>query len=212
MTTGSASLLPSLSNRVACWLVLAIATLCLPNWGWATEQGPLQPTHSSQTETTSQAGKGSRPALPAGPDASTTTYIVGPEDVITIAVYDNPDLKGEYTVSTDGDIIFPLIGQLEVSGKTVAAIKDELTRLLGKDYLFNPIVSVAVSKYLSKKVKILGNVGKPGVYYLDRPTRLFDLLIKAEGISKQLGKTVTSGQKAQIMRAPPERRKSQPLM
>ena len=131
-------------------------------------------------------------------------YTVGPQDVLAIEVFDNPDLKGEYTVSENGDIVFPLIGQIQVSGKTPDAIKSEITRLLEKDYLFNPIVRVDVSKYLSKKVKIMGNVEKPGEYYLDGPLRLFDLLTKAGGIAEQTGGTVMSGQKAHIVRAAPE--------
>ncbi|MCI5166281.1 MAG: hypothetical protein D3903_09340, partial [Candidatus Electrothrix sp. GM3_4] len=65
--------------------------------------------------------------------------------------------------------------------------------------LYNPIVSVVVSKYRSRKVKIMGNVGKPGIYYLDSPTRIFDLLTKAEGFSSQLG-AVMSGHKAHVIR------------
>lgn len=132
------------------------------------------------------------------------SYTVGPQDVLAIEVFDNPDLKGEYTVSEHGDIVFPLIGQVKVSDKTPDAIKAEITRLLEKDYLFNPIVRVDVSKYLSKKVKIMGNVDKPGEYYLDGPLRLFDLLTKAGGIAKQTGGTIMSGQKAHIVRAAPE--------
>lgn len=136
--------------------------------------------------------------------AGDDSYTVGPDDILAIEVYDNPDLKGEYTVSAGGEIVFPLIGGVKVSNKTLVDIKKELTRLLEKDYLFNPIVSVDINKYLSKQVKIMGNVEKPGVYYLDGPTRLFDLLTKAGGISKQSGGTVMSGQKAHIMRAAPQ--------
>ncbi|XCN74786.1 MAG: SLBB domain-containing protein [Candidatus Electrothrix aestuarii] len=134
--------------------------------------------------------------------AGGSPYTVGPQDILTIEVFDNPDLKGEYTVSEKGAIVFPLIGQVKVSGKTPDSIKAELTHLLEKDYLFNPIVSVDVSKYLSRQVKLMGNVEQPGVYYLDGPTRLSDLLTKAGGVSKQLGGTAMSGQKVHITRAP----------
>ena len=60
-----------------------------------------------------------------------------------------------------------------------------------------------MSAKISKKVKLMGNVGKPGIYYLDGPTRLFDLLTKAEGVSSNRKETVMSGQKAHIMRAAP---------
>ncbi|MGB5685793.1 MAG: SLBB domain-containing protein, partial [Candidatus Electrothrix sp.] len=269
MTTGSDSLSLCHSKRVACWILLVIATICLPVLGQAMEKGRVLPVNNSNrtgqlsatipstrvyngrtgriftaTPSTrvysgnigSVSGNSSikttptfrssstlpatfRPVLPkpgiGGGDflppppvnagsAGGVSYIVGAEDILAIEVYDNPDLKGEYTVSANGDIVFPLIGQVKASGKNLAAIKDELTRLLEKDYLFNPIVSVDVSKYLSKKVKIMGNVGKPGIYYLDGPTRLFDLLTKAEGVSKQSGATVMSGQKVHITRAAPK--------
>ncbi|MCI5158985.1 MAG: hypothetical protein D3906_11240, partial [Candidatus Electrothrix sp. AUS1_2] len=131
-------------------------------------------------------------------------YTVGPADVLTIEVFDNPDLKGEYTVSERGDIVFPLVGQVTVTGKTPDTIKADLTRLLEKDYLYNPIVSVDVSKYLSKPVKIMGNVDKPGEYYLEGPMRLCDLLSKAGGVAKQTGGTIMSGQKAHLVRAAPD--------
>ena len=194
MTTGLDFLLPYLSKKIF-WILLVVISVHLPIKGQAAD---LRTVHSIKSD------KIGSPSLPTNKKSTEISYIVGPEDVLAIDVYDNPDLKGEYTVSTDGDIVFPLVGQVKVSGKTLADIKNKLTRLLEKDYLFNPIVSVTVSKYLSKKVKIMGNVGKPGVYYLDRTTRLFDLLTKAEGISRQLeGGAVMSGQKVHIMRAAP---------
>jgi protein involved in polysaccharide export with SLBB domain len=130
-------------------------------------------------------------------------YTVGSPDILAIEVFDNPDLKGKYTVSENGNIIFPLIGQVKVSGKTPDAIKKEITRLLEKDYLFNPIVNVDVSKYLSRQVKVMGNVKQPGIYYLDGPTRLFDILTKAGGVAKQSGGTFMGGQKVHITRSAP---------
>ena len=137
-----------------------------------------------------------------GPDPDGTKdfiYTVGPDDVLTIEVYDNPDLTGDYSILSDGSITFPLLGQIKVSGQGIIEIKKMITELLEKDYLYNPIVSVTVKRYRSKKVRILGSVGRPGIYYLDSPTRLFDILSKAEGISPTLGK-ITRGQKARIVR------------
>jgi polysaccharide biosynthesis/export protein len=113
-------------------------------------------------------------------------YTVGPGDVLTIDVYDNPDMKGLYTVSPEGFIVFPLLERVEVSGLDASAIKDNLTRLLEQDYLYNPIVNVTVSDHRSRKVKIMGNVPKPGIYYLDGPTSFFEILTRAGGV-KQFG-------------------------
>ncbi|XOF32984.1 MAG: polysaccharide biosynthesis/export family protein [Candidatus Electrothrix sp. YB6] len=176
MTAESDFLSPYLFKQSICFLLFFIFS-CLP------------------VQAEKEGGNGAvRPT-----DTEKSLYTVGLEDVLAIDVYDNPDLKGEYTVSINGDIVFPLLGQVSVSGMSVSAIKDTITALLEEDYLYNPIVSVIVSEYRSRKVKIMGNVGKPGIYYLDSPTRLFDLLTKAEWISPQSG-TVMSGNKAHIIR------------
>ncbi|MCW5211472.1 SLBB domain-containing protein [Desulfobulbus sp. TB] len=156
--------------------------------------------HTPPTASSSRQKSSLPPPVVGAGLAKGSAYAVGSEDVLAIEVFDNPELKGEYIVSTGGDIVFPLIGQVKVVGKTLAAIKKKLTHLLEKDYLYNPIVRVDVSKYLSKKVKIMGKVRKPGVYYLEGPTRLFDLLTRAGGIVKQPGESVMSGQKTHITR------------
>jgi polysaccharide export outer membrane protein len=127
------------------------------------------------------------------------TYKAGVDDIIRIDVYDNPDLSGDFTISSDGTISYPLLGQVYIEGCNVKEIKNRITDLLEKDYLYHPIVSVTIKDYKSKVVYVLGSVGKPGTYYLDRPTRLFDLLTRADGISDNLGKSL-SNQKIHILR------------
>ena len=119
--------------------------------------------------------------------------------MLTISIYDHSDLTGDFTVSNDGAIVFPLLGQIKVAGLSIPSTTKMITNLLEKDYLYSPIVDVSVKEYKSKKVRIIGGVEKPGIYYLDGPTRLFDLLATAEGISPQIGE-VTDGQKAHIAR------------
>lgn len=126
-------------------------------------------------------------------------YKVGPNDVLTIMVYDNPDLSGDFIVSAEGGIVYPLLGHVHVLGKSINDIKNMMKELLEKDYLYNPIVSASVKEHRSQKVKVMGNVGKPGIYNLEGPTRLFDILSTAEGISPQLG-NVMRGQKVTIVR------------
>jgi polysaccharide export outer membrane protein len=124
---------------------------------------------------------GSGRAATSGP-----AYTIGPGDVLTVDVYDNPDMKGLYTVSPEGFIVFPLLERVEVAGLDASAVKDRLTQLLEQDYLYNPIVNVTVSEHRSRKVKIMGNVAKPGIYYLDAPTSFFEILTRAGGV-KQFG-------------------------
>lgn len=128
-----------------------------------------------------------------------TGYTVGPSDELSITVYDNPDLSGSFTVSSNGVIVYPLLGQVSVSGLSVDQIEKILTQKLEKDYLHDPIVSVTIMQYRSKHVKILGASTKPAVFYLDKPMRILDLLTQAKDIPIITG-NVLRGQKIRILR------------
>ena len=83
---------------------------------------------------------------------------------------------------------FPLIGSVQAAGLSTAELAKRLRDLLEKDYLVNPQVIVGVKEYLSKKVNVMGEAEKPGLFYLTGPTTLLELLSKAGGLSKTAGK------------------------
>jgi polysaccharide export outer membrane protein len=124
------------------------------------------------------------------PQARAQEYVIGPGDVLTIAVWGQPDLSRDYTVDPDGFSPFPLIGRVKAGGLTTRQVAAALTDLLGKDYLVNPQVIVSVKEYLSQKVTILGETARPGVFYLTGPTTLIDILSKAGWLSKSAGKQI----------------------
>jgi polysaccharide export outer membrane protein len=126
-------------------------------------------------------------------------YIIGPSDVLRIDVFENPEFSGDFTVTADGFVIYPLIGPIRASGLTIDELRNVITDLLEKDYLYDPVVSVLVKAYRSKSVSVFGNYGNPGTYYIDRPLRLFDLLTQANAISPQLGK-IRKGQYIRVVR------------
>jgi len=115
-------------------------------------------------------------------------YTIGPGDVLKITVWGQDDLSKEYPVTLDGQVPFPLIGSVPAVGLTTTQFARRLRDLLEKDYLVNPQVIVAVSQYLSKKVHVLGEADKPGLFYLTGPTTLLEVLSKAGGVSKIAGK------------------------
>jgi polysaccharide export outer membrane protein len=117
-------------------------------------------------------------------------YTIGPGDVLGITVWGHPDLSSDYIVDPDGYAPFPLIGRVKAGGATARQVAASLTEALGKDYLVNPQVIVAVKAYLSQKVTILGEAAKPGVFYLTGPTTLVDLLSKAGWLAKGAGKEI----------------------
>jgi polysaccharide export outer membrane protein len=123
--------------------------------------------------------------------ASGQEYLVGPGDVLSITVYDNDDLKAKVRVSSDGTIVMPLLGQVNVNKLPVARITEKITGLLADGYIVNPQVNVFVDEFRSKKVVVLGNVRTPGLIELNGPTTFLELISKVGGFDKDAGDTAT---------------------
>ena len=126
-------------------------------------------------------------ALACAP-ARAQEYTIGPGDVLKIVVWGHDDLSREYPVTMDGYVPFPLVGRLRAVGLTTTELARSLRDLLEKDYLVNPQVIVAVKEFLSRKVQVLGEAEKPGLFYLTGPTTLLEILSKAGGLAKSAGK------------------------
>jgi polysaccharide export outer membrane protein len=114
------------------------------------------------------------PALPV-------EYAVGPGDILEVSVIDNDNLSRLPTVQTNGAITFPLLGEVQVAGLTVAEIQRKLTNLLEKDYLVKPQVEVKVREFNSQYVSVVGEVNNPGRKPLRGRTRLIDALLESGG-------------------------------
>jgi polysaccharide biosynthesis/export protein len=122
------------------------------------------------------------PAAPVAEAAPRTgDYEVGPGDVLEVTVYDNAELSRIPTVQTNGGISYPLLGEVQVAGLTVAEVQRKITNLLARDYLVNPQVEVKVREYQSQFVSVVGEVNQPGRKPLRGRTRLIDLLSEAGG-------------------------------
>jgi polysaccharide biosynthesis/export protein len=110
-------------------------------------------------------------------------YRVGPGDVLEVEVYDDPDLSGLVTIQHGGEISFPLLGDVKVNGLTSREVRDTLTRLLAKDYLVDPQVAVRVKEHRSQWITVVGEVVRPGKYFLQGSKTLLELLTEAGGFT-----------------------------
>ena len=108
-------------------------------------------------------------------------YVVGPGDVLEVTVLDQADLTRSTTVQPDGKLSMPLLGEVEVAGKSVSDIQRLITDRLAKDFLVSPRVEVRVREYASQFAIVLGEVVNPGKRPLRGNTRLIDLLIESGG-------------------------------
>jgi polysaccharide export outer membrane protein len=111
--------------------------------------------------------------------AQVASYIVGPQDVLMITVFDQQDLGGKYTVDADGTVSFPLIGRLKAGGLTLQAVEEGLRKALADGFFRNPQVSVGVEQYRSQRVFVVGEVRSPGTYPLSGEMTLIEALARA---------------------------------
>jgi polysaccharide export outer membrane protein len=152
----------------------------------------------AQSET--PAAPAEAPTDPAGvPDqpeptpAVSSEYQVGPGDGLEVTVIGNDDLSRIPTVQTNGAIVLPLLGEVQVAGLTVGEIQRKVTNLLEKDYLVKPQVVVKVTQFNSQFVTLVGEVNQPGRKPLRGRSRLIDMLVEAGGFTTRFsGEVVIS--------------------
>jgi polysaccharide export outer membrane protein len=121
-----------------------------------------------------------QPATGSAQSAPPNTYLLGPNDGITVIVYGQNEFNVQTRVKPDGTIVMPLIGKVQAEGKSVITLADEITRRLETgNFLKSPIVNVEVTEYSSRYVRVAGKIGNPGLVPLDRSTRLLDVLLRA---------------------------------
>lgn len=109
-------------------------------------------------------------------------YRIGPEDVLEIFVWKEPDLQREVLVRPDGGISFPLAGDLEAAGKTPVEVQEELTRRLQK-YIPDAVVTVTVTKVAGYRIFVVGKVNNPGQYVVGRYVNVLQALTLAGGLT-----------------------------
>ena len=107
-------------------------------------------------------------------------YRIGPEDVLFIKVWREPDFTLAVAVRPDGKITMPLIGEIQAAGETPLQLTKNLTDLLG-GYIHNPDVTVFVTDVRSKKYYIDGEVNRPGSFPLVTPTTVLEALSHGGG-------------------------------
>jgi polysaccharide export outer membrane protein len=114
--------------------------------------------------------------------AAEPNYLLGPEDVLKVAVWKDEHLTQETVVRPDGMITFPLIGDVAAAGRTAEDVRNEIAKRLSK-YLPNPNVTATVIKVLSYRIYVLGRVNKPGEFLVGHHTDVLQALSMAGGLT-----------------------------
>lgn len=122
--------------------------------------------------------------LPPITPAQAEEYVIGPEDVLAINVWKEPELTSRVIVRPDGKIGMALLNEIQAGGLTPRQLQESISDGLKKYMSTPPSVSVIVNEIRSPVVYISGNVGKAGVYILGSPTTIMEMLIRAGGLSE----------------------------
>jgi len=107
-------------------------------------------------------------------------YLIGPDDVLSINVWREPELTRLVPVRPDGKISLPLVGDVEAAGFSTVQLQSALSEKL-KSFVENPEVTVIVQEVRSLKFNVIGEVLRPGSYPLTKSLTVLDGLAAAGG-------------------------------
>ena len=129
---------------------------------------------------------GSNRSTTSSPVATRTDYVLQAQDLIKVEVFQEPDLERQVRLSQDRRVTLPLIGTVDLSGRTIQQAQDLIHRLYDRDYLVNPQINVLVLEYAKHDVKVLGSVDKAGAVDIptDRPLKLLDAIALTGGFTR----------------------------
>jgi polysaccharide export outer membrane protein len=107
-------------------------------------------------------------------------YTIKPGDLLTVSVWNEPDLAADVLVRPDGGVSFPLAGELLATDRSVESLRVEIQSRLSR-YISEPVVTVAVREIGGSRIYVLGQVNRPGDFLLNRPIDVMQALSLAGG-------------------------------
>ena len=111
---------------------------------------------------------------------------LGPNDRLRITVFGQPTLTGEYTLDGNGDLAFPLIGNVPANGVTTSQLQQAIAAKLKPDYMVNPNVSAEV--ITRRPFYVIGEVQKPGNYAYVSDMTAVNAIAMAGGFTRRARK------------------------
>jgi polysaccharide biosynthesis/export protein len=130
-----------------------------------------------------------RPEPPvANGDSCAGDFLIGADDVLEVAVWNNPGITRTVPVRPDGKISLPLVDDVQAAGLTTTELRERLAKALTV-YIPSPSLSVIVREIHSFKVTVMGEVKTPGRYELKDRATVLDVLAMAGGLLEYAART-----------------------
>lgn len=167
-------------SSIAFGFVLAIVFGSLP--APARAQAPAPPRPGAPATAAAQTA-----APPAGAQAAGATlpvdYVIGPQDVLGVVFWREPDISGDVTVRPDGKITLPVIGEIQAAGLHPDTLQEQILAAAGK-YITDANVAVVVRTINSRKIFVTGRVTTPGAHLLTGPLTVMQAIALAGGLTE----------------------------
>lgn len=129
---------------------------------------------------------------PAGSSFSSDRLLIGSGDVLSVQVFDTPELSGQMRVADDGTISLPAGGAVKVAGlTTVQAAAAVQLELKSQEIMLDPHVTITIAEFATQGITVAGEVKSPGIYTLLGAHNLYDILSAAGGPTPYEGPTIT---------------------
>jgi polysaccharide export outer membrane protein len=119
-------------------------------------------------------------------DVNDYQYLIGPGDNLTIFVWRNPEISGNFIVRPDGKVTTSLVEDIEVTGRTPTMLARQLEEQLST-YINNPRVTVSVTNFsgpFSEQVRVIGEATNPSAINYTQHMTLLDLMIAVGGLTE----------------------------
>ena len=150
-------------KRIPVFIVLLLATLGTP--AHAQENAAKKPSGTSVSPT------------------DDPNYIIGPQDMLDINVWKEPELTRVVPVRPDGKISMPLLNDVQAAGLTPMTLAANITASL-KKFVSDPQVTIVVTQINSQRIYILGEVARPGAFPLLPGMTMLEGLSSAGGFTQ----------------------------
>jgi polysaccharide biosynthesis/export protein len=174
-----------MTARVRICLPLAAVLLAAP----APLRAQAAPTPGAQLATPPAAQ--SAPASVATSTSVPTDYVIGPDDVLGVLFWREPEISGDVTVRPDGIITIPLLRDIPAAGSTPEQLRERIQKAAEK-YISQPNVTVVVRQIRSRNAFITGQVARPGPYPIVGQMTVLQLIAVAGGLGEFAnGKDIT---------------------
>jgi polysaccharide export outer membrane protein len=149
-------------------------------------------SRAQNIETPQQTNDRIRALAAASHSSTARDYVIGAGDVVSVQVFDVPELTRELRVSQTGTIGIPLVPvRLRVAGLTEAQAERKIQEVLEANGLVShPEVTVSVKEKKSKPITVVGAVVHPMVYQADRQVTLIEVLAEVGGVALDAGDAV----------------------